>query len=72
MGGRMKFFEIPLAGAYVIELEPFLMKGGSLCEPFAKESFPNRLFISKLFRSTILKPGIEVQSGVCIINSRRL
>jgi dTDP-4-dehydrorhamnose 3,5-epimerase len=39
MGGRMKFFEIPLAGAYVIELEPFLDERGLFVRTFCQREF---------------------------------
>lgn len=39
MGGRMKFVEAPLAGAYVIELEPFLDERGLFARTFCQKEF---------------------------------
>ncbi len=36
MGGRMKFIETPLAGAYVIELEPFMDERGLFVRTFCQ------------------------------------
>ena len=39
MGGRIKFVEAPLAGAYVIELEPFLDERGLFARTFCRKEF---------------------------------
>jgi dTDP-4-dehydrorhamnose 3,5-epimerase len=39
MGRRMKFVEAPLAGAYVIELEPFLDERGLFARTFCQKEF---------------------------------
>ena len=39
MGGRMKFVETPLAGAYVIELEPFRDERGLFARTFCQKEF---------------------------------
>ena len=39
MGGRMKFVEAPIAGAYVIELEPFLDERGLFARTFCQKEF---------------------------------
>lgn len=39
MGGRMKFVEAPLAGAYVIELEPLLDERGLFARTFCQKEF---------------------------------
>jgi dTDP-4-dehydrorhamnose 3,5-epimerase len=39
MGGRMKFIETPLAGAYIIEIEPFLDERGLFARIFCQNEF---------------------------------
>jgi dTDP-4-dehydrorhamnose 3,5-epimerase len=39
MGGRMKFVEAPIAGAYVIELEPFVDERGLFVRTFCQKEF---------------------------------
>ena len=39
MGERMKFVEVPIAGAYVIEIEPFLDERGFFARIFCQKEF---------------------------------
>jgi dTDP-4-dehydrorhamnose 3,5-epimerase len=41
MGRSMKFIEAPLAGAYIIELEPFMDERGFFARTFCQKEFAN-------------------------------
>ena len=60
MGGRMKFVEAPLAGAYVIELEPFRDERGLFARTFCQKEFTEIGFHKQIVQ---INHSVTMQKG---------